>query len=202
MGKILISEEEKRRILGMHVDKGYSSLMNEQGVKPTPPAPVDKVQRATEINNEYFRSNPVGQKLAKNPAFVDFINKNNINIQQANLQVQANNSQAIMQRDGKNYLVNFLSFDGNIPSDIVEKYQTAYKSVSSKINELNSNPQIKENLCFDVTLMKENPKGNQQFCRTYWKDFNDFVKNTDYERLNSLRQMQDFLVAAPKWKVA
>ena len=53
-----------------------------------------------------------------------------------------------------------------------------------------------------ITLMKENPKGNQQFCRTYWKDFNDFVKNTDYERLNSLRQMQDFLVAAPKWKVA
>jgi len=202
MGKILISEEEKRRILGMHVDKGYSSLMNEQGVKPTPPAPVDKVQRATEINNEYFRSNPVGQKLAKNPAFVDFINKNNINIQQANLQVEANNSQAIMQRNGKNYLVNFLSFDGNIPSDISQKYQGAYKSVSSKINELNSNPQIKENLCFDVTLMKENPKGNQQFCRTYWKDFNDFVKNTDYERLNSLRQMQDFLVAAPKWKVA
>ena len=202
MGRILISEEEKRRILGMHVDKGYSSLMNEQGVKPTPPAPVDKVQRATEINNEYFRSNPVGQKLAKNPAFVDFINKNNINIQQANLQVEANNSQAIMQRNGKNYLVNFLSFDGNIPSDISQKYQGAYKSVSSKINELNSNPQIKENLCFDVTLMKDNPKGNQQFCRTYWKDFNDFVKNTDYERLNSLRQMQDFLVAAPKWKVA
>jgi len=202
MGKILISEEEKRRILGMHVDKGYSSLMNEQGVKPTPPAPVDKVQRATEINNEYFRSNPVGQKLAKNPAFVDFINKNNINIQQANLQVQANNSQAIMQKDGKNYLVNFLYFDGNIPSDIVEKYQTAYKSVKDKITELDGNPQIKKNLCFDVTLMKGNPSGNKQFCSTYWKDFDDFVKSTGYEGFTSLKLMQDFLTAVPKWKVA
>ena len=202
MKKFLISEEEKQRILGMHVEKGYTSIVNEQGVKPTPPAPVNKTQRATEVNNEYFKSNPVGQKLAKNPAFVDFINKNNINIQQSNLQVVPNNAQATMERGGKTYLVNFLYFDGNIPSDISQKYQGAYKSVSSKINELNSNPQIKENLCFDVTLMKENPKGNQQFCRTYWKDFNDFVKNTDYERLNSLRQMQDFLVAAPKWKVA
>jgi hypothetical protein len=202
MKKFLISEEEKRRILGMHVDKGYSSLMNEQGVKPTPPAPVDKVQRATEINNEYFRSNPVGQKLAKNPAFVDFINKNNINIQQANLQVEANNSQAIMQRNGKNYLVNFLSFDGNIPSDIVEKYQTAYKSVSSKINELDSNPQIKKNLCFDVPLMKGNPNGNKQFCKPYWDDFNAFVKSSGYEGFTSLKLMQDFLTAAPKWKVA
>ena len=202
MKKFLISEEEKQRILGMHVEKGYTSIVNEQGVQPTPPAPVNKTQRATEVNNEYFKSNPVGQKLAKNPAFVDFINKNNINIQQSNLQVVPNNAQATMERGGKTYLVNFLYFDGNIPSDISQKYQGAYKSVSSKINELNSNPQIKENLCFDVTLMKENPKGNQQFCRTYWKDFNDFVKNTDYERLNSLRQMQDFLVAAPKWKVA
>lgn len=33
MGRILISEEEKQRILGMHVEKGYSSLVSEQGLK-------------------------------------------------------------------------------------------------------------------------------------------------------------------------
>jgi hypothetical protein len=30
MGRILISEEEKQRILGMHVNKGYNSFINEQ----------------------------------------------------------------------------------------------------------------------------------------------------------------------------
>lgn len=203
MGKILISEEEKRRILGMHVDKGYSSLMSEQGVKPTPPAPVDKTQKAIEMNNQYFTTNPTGQVMAKNQAFVKFINDNKINIQASNLQLAANKSQATMTGpDGKLILVNFATFPGTIPSDIIEKYQAAYNSVRNKVNELDSNPQIKQNQCFDITLMKRNPKGNQQFCRTYWKDFDTFVQSNDYENLTSLRQMKQFLDSAPKWKTA
>ncbi len=100
MGRILISEDEKKRILGMHVDKGYTSIVNEQGVKPTPPAPVKKTVTVADANNSYLQFDPVGQILAKNPAFVKFINDNKINLKAAKLQLAANNSQATMVTAG------------------------------------------------------------------------------------------------------
>jgi hypothetical protein len=202
MGKILISEEEKQRILGMHVENGYNSTINEQ-VKPTPPAPVDKVAKAKEINTQYFTNDPVGKILGSNAAFVKFIQDNNINIKQANLKLAANNAQATMTgKDGNPILVNFKTFDGNLPADVDQQYTTAYNQVRNKVNELMSNPEIKRNLCFDTTLMSRNDKGNQVGCRTVWSDFDTFVKSTNYELLNSLRQMKNFLDSSPKWKVA
>jgi len=202
MGRILISEEEKKRILGMHVEKGYGSKISEQ-VAPTPPAPVDKVAKSKELNNQYFTMDPTGKALAVNPAFVKFIQDNNINIKQSNLQLAANKSQATMTgKDGKPILVNFSTFDGNLPADVTEKYTAAYNQVKNKVNELMSNPEIKRNLCFDTTLMRRNDKGNQVGCRTAWSDFDTFVKSTNYEQLNSLRQMKNFFDSAPRWKVA
>jgi len=203
MKRILISEDEKQRILGMHVDKGYTSVINEQGVKPTPPAPVGKLKKGTEINTEYFTNDPTGKALAVNPAFVKFIQDNNINIRGAKLQLQPNKRQAIMKgSNGTTILVNFAYFDGNIPADVVEKYTTAYNQVKDKVNQLASDPQNKQNLCFDVTTMRKNDKGNQVGCKTAWKDFDTFVASTNYESLNSLRQMKSFLDFAPKWKTA
>jgi hypothetical protein len=203
MKRILISEDEKQRILGMHVDKGYTSIINEQGVKPTPPAPVGKLKKGTEINTEYFTNDPTGKALAVNPAFVKFIQDNNINIGGAKLQLQPNKRQAIMKgSNGTTIFVNFAYFDGNIPADVVEKYTTAYNQVKDKVNQLASDPQNKQNLCFDVTLMRKNDKGNQVGCKTAWKDFDTFVASTNYESLNSLRQMKSFLDFAPKWKTA
>ena len=202
MGRILISEDEKKRILGMHVDKGYTSIVSEQGVKPTPPAPVKKTVTVADANNSYLQFDPVGQILAKNPAFVKFINDNKINLKASKLQLVANNSQATMVgKDGKPILVNFMYFDGNIPSDVDTQYATAYKTVNTKINELASNPQIKQNNCFDVSLLRANKDGNATFCKSYWNEFNTLVKSTNYEGLNSLRQMKNFLDNAPKFTV-
>ena len=203
MKRILISEDEKQRILGMHVDKGYTSVINEQTTPPAPPAPVGKLKKGTEINTEYFTNDPTGKALAVNPAFVKFIQDNNINIRQANLQLQPNKRQATMKgSDGKTILVNFAYFDGNIPADVVEQYTTAYNQVKDKVNQLASNPQNKQNLCFDVTTMRKNDKGNRAGCSAAWKDFDTFVASTNYESLNSLRQMKSFLDFAPKFKTA
>lgn len=200
MKRILISEDEKQRILGMHVDKGYTSVINEQ---PTPPAPISQPKKGTELNTQYFTMDPTGKVLSVNPAFVKFIQDNNINIKQANLQLQPNNSQAIIKGgDGKTILVNFSTFDGNIPADVTQQYTTALNQVRDKVNQLNSDPQNKQNLCFDVTLMRKNDKGNQVGCKTAWNDFDTFVKSTNYESLNSLRQMKNFLDFAPRWKTA
>jgi hypothetical protein len=203
MKRMLISEDEKQRILGMHVDKGYTSVINEQGVKPTPPAPVGKVKKGTEANTEYFTKDPTGKALAVNPAFVKFIQDNNINIRQSNLQLLPEKRQAIMKgSDGKTILVNFTYFDGNIPADVVEQYTTAFNQVKGKVNQLASDPQNKKNLCFDVRTMRKNDKGSQTGCNTAWKDFDTFVASTNYESLNSLLQMKSFLDFAPKWKTA
>ena len=201
MKKILISEDEKQRILRMHVDKGYTSIINEQDLTPKPPAPVDKVARAKEINNRYFTTDPTGKALSVNPVFVKFIQDNNINIKKANLQlVSANNLQATMTgKDGKPILVNFSIFDGNIPADVIQQYTTALNQVRDKVNQLSSDPQNKQNLCFNVTLLSKNNKGNQVGCKTAWKDFDAFVKLTNYELLNSSRQLKKFLDSAPKW---
>jgi len=186
----------------MHVDKGYSSIINEQDLTPKPPAPVDKVARAKEANNRYFITDPTGKALSVNPVFVKFIQDNNINIKQANLKlISGNNLQATMTgKDGKPFIVNFSIFDGNIPADVNQQYTTALNQVRDKINQLNSDPQNKQNLCFDVTKMRINDKGNQVGCRTAWKDFDTFVKLTNYELLNSSRQMKKFLDLSPKWK--
>jgi hypothetical protein len=202
MKKILISEDEKQRILRMHVDKGYTSIINEQGVTPTPPAPVGKISRAKEINNQYFTTDPTGKALSVNPVFVKFIEDNNINIKRANLQlVSGNNLQATMTgQDGKPILVNFAIFDGNIPADVNQQWTTAANQVRDKVNQLNSDPQNKQNLCFDVVKMRRNDKGNQVGCKTAWREFQDFVKSTNYELLGASRQMKKFLESAPKWK--
>lgn len=201
MKRILISEDEKQRILRMHVDKGYTSIINEQDLTPKPPAPVDKVARAKEINNRYFTTDPTGKALSVNPMFVKFIQDNNINIKQANLKlVSANNLQATMTgKDGKPILVNFSIFDGNIPADVIQQYTTALNQVRDKVNQLSSDPQNKQNLCFNVALMNKNNKGNQVGCKTAWKDFDVFVKLTNYESLSSSRQMKKFLDSSPKW---
>ena len=50
MGRILISEEEKQRILGMHVEKGYSSLVSEQSpVKTNEPIKPKRITTVTEV---------------------------------------------------------------------------------------------------------------------------------------------------------
>ena len=202
MGRILISEDEKKRILGMHVDNGYTSIVSEQGVTPTPPAPVKKTVTVADANNSYLQFDPVGQILTKNPAFVKFINDNKINLKAAKLQLADNKRQATMVgKDGKPILVNFMYFDGNIPADVDTQYATAYKTVSAKINELASNEQIKKNNCFDVSLLSTNKNGNDNFCKSYWNEFNTLVKSTNYEGLNSLHQMKKFLDNAPKFTV-
>jgi hypothetical protein len=55
MGRILISEEEKQRILGMHVENGYSSFINEQQQPKTttfnPPSDTPNSKYLGVINN-------------------------------------------------------------------------------------------------------------------------------------------------------
>jgi hypothetical protein len=202
MKKILISEDEKHSILRMHVDKGYTSVINEQVVTPNPNTPVSDISRTKEINNQYFTKDPIGKALSVNPAFVKFIEDNNINIKKANLQlVSGNNLQATMTgQDGKPILVNFATFDGNIPADINQQWTTAFNQVRDKVNQLNSDPKNKQNLCFDVAKMRINYKGNQVGCKSAWKEFRDFVKSTNYELLSASHQMKKFLDSAPKWK--
>lgn len=51
MGRILISEEEKRRILGMHVNNGYGSFINEQSETPKSPG---NNQPAASLDSAYL----------------------------------------------------------------------------------------------------------------------------------------------------
>lgn len=56
MGRILISEEEKRHILGMHIDKGYNSIVNEQAAAST-------TQQGTTATNT-TQNSPIDVNLA------------------------------------------------------------------------------------------------------------------------------------------
>ena len=76
MKKMLISEDEKSRILNLHQNLGYKTSLNEQSV---PQQPQPNVQKPTEALGNYFTYDPIGKKIASiSPTFAKWSTNNKI----------------------------------------------------------------------------------------------------------------------------
>ena len=201
MARILISEEEKKRILGMHVDKGYGSFINEQGTAGTPNTTIPKPQEALV---PYFQTDPVGSKIAKlQPAFAKWVQTNKINPYIAKFRLGNNdNTVYAVGTDGKNYFLDLRGFTGVIPTDAPQKYLAAWEQVKNKTLELNNEalPNYRgtaaQNKCFDMKVFRPSNVSNPN-CSTVEAKWNKFAQEVNLDNLSRLDQYFDFMKVAP-----
>ena len=104
MKKMLISEDEKSRILNLHQNLGYKTSLNEQ-VSPQQPQP--NAQKPTESLGQYFTTNPIGIKIASiSPTFAKWSFDNKISPNKARYQLEPVKSDlTAVGTDGKTYII-------------------------------------------------------------------------------------------------
>jgi len=204
MKKMLISEDEKSRILNLHQNLGYKTSLNEQSV---PQQPQPNVQKPTEALGNYFTYDPIGKKIASiSPTFAKWSNSNKIQPIQAKYQVEPNNTQlTAVGTDGKEYIINlnyFESSKGNIPQDSQEKLNAASEAIKQKVAELNIG-QVAASKCFVLNMVppqkNTNPSGpsNNQ-CTAAYSDYDEVVNSTNFNYYKSMNDILKFASVAPK----
>jgi len=206
MKKMLISEDEKSRILNLHQNLGYKTSLNEQSV---PQQPQPNVQKPVEGLGNYFTSDPIGKKIASiSPTFAKWSNSNKIQPIQAKYQVEPNNTQlTAVGTDGKEYIINlnyFESSKGNIPQDSQEKLNAASEAIKQKVAELNIG-QVAASKCFVLNTFPPQKNINQggganQSCVAAYRDYDEVVKSTNLNYYNAMNQISKFASVAPKFQ--
>ena len=203
MKKMLISEDEKSRILNLHQNLGYKTSLNEQ-VSPQQPQP--NAQKPTESRTTYFLDDPIGKQIASiSPSFVKWATTNNINPYAAKFNVESNNIQlTAVGTDGQTYIMSLPAFElskGNIPQDTNEKMRAANKVVREKIKELNVKGAgtLK---CFNFdNLRKNNVTGDSlTACKQYFIEFDAVVNSTNFNYYRVMDVISKFASVAPKFQ--
>jgi hypothetical protein len=203
MKKMLISEDEKSRILNLHQNLGYKTSLNEQ-VSPQQPQP--NAQKPTEPLGNYFTSDPIGKKIASiSPAFAKWSNDNKIQTSRAKYQLEPVKSDlTAVGTDGKTYIISLYYFNqtkGNIPQDSEEKLNAAREAIKQKVAELNIG-QVANSKCFvldyEYGYKPSNPSNNQ--CTTAYSDYKQVVKSTNFDYYMAMNQISKFASVAPKFQ--
>ena len=204
MKRMLISEDEKSRILNLHQNLGYKTSLNEQ-VAPQQPQP--NVQKPTESLGNYFTSDPIGKKIASiSPTFAKWSFNNKIAPNKSRYELLPNNTQlTAVGTDGKEYIINLNYFEaskGNIPQDSQEKLNAASEAIKQKVAELNIG-QVAASKCFVLNMVpprkNTNPSGpsNNQ-CTAAYSDYDEVVNSTNFNYYKSMNDILKFASVAPK----
>ena len=211
MKKMLISEDEKSRILNLHQNLGYKTSLNEQSVpQSVPQKPQPNVQKPTESLDSYFTIDPTGKKIASiSPIFVKWSINNKIQESRAKYQVNPNNryESTAVGTDGKTYKLNLMAFElskGNIPQDSEEKLKAASSAIRQKVVELNTG-QVAYAKCFNLNSYPPKKNNNSSSssnsqCTTAYNDYDIFKKSTDYDYYYATNEILNFLSVAPKFQ--
>jgi hypothetical protein len=201
MKRMLISEDEKSRILNLHQNLGYKTSLNEQSV---PQQPQPNVQKPTEALGNYFTYDPIGKKIASiSPTFAKWSTNNKISPNKSRYQVEPNNTQlTAVGTDGKKYIINLNYFDGNIPQDSQEKLNAAREAIKQKVAELNIG-QVAASKCFVLNTLPPQKNINQggganQSCVAAYRDYDEVVKSTNFKYYDAMNQISKFASVAPK----
>lgn len=196
MKKFIISEEEKSRILGMHVNSGYKTEINEQ----SEPQQGTSVSRVVELNNKFVEQDPKGKILGQNPKFVQLANNNNINLRA--LTILANKSQVEWTGpDNKYYSFNFLQYDGEDYTGAKEKYNKARNTVFAYWQEVKANPKIKQCVNPKMAKLSDVAKTDSVCVANKVSDkFNKIVNDTKYRLYKYLSSISDFVEKGPRLK--
>jgi hypothetical protein len=201
MKKMLISEDEKSRILNLHQNLGYKTSLNEQSV---PQQPQPNVQKPTESGTTYFLDDPIGKKIASiSPSFVKWTTTNNIQPYAAKFNVLPNEYQlTAVGTDGQTYTISLNYFNvskGTIPQDANEKMRAANNVVREKIKELNVKGAgtLK---CFDFDNLSKNKNSDRAACKQYFIEFDAVVKSTDFNYYKEMNVISKFASVAPKFQ--
>jgi hypothetical protein len=206
MKRMLISEDEKSRILNLHQNLGYKTSLNEQ-VAPQQPQP--NVQKPTESLGNYFTSDPIGKKIASiSPTFAKWSFNNKIEPNKSRYELLPNNTKlTAVGTDGKEYIINLNYFEaskGNIPQDSQEKLNAAREAIKQKVAELNIG-QVAASKCFVLNMVppqkNTNPSGpsNNQ-CTTAYRDYDEVVKSTNFDYYRVMNDISKFASVAPKFQ--
>ena len=203
MKKMLISEDEKSRILNLHQNLGYKTSLNEQSV---PQPSQANVQKPSETLGYYFTNDPIGKKIASiSPAFAKWSTDNKIVPQRAKYQLEPNNIQlTAIGTDGQTYFINLPAFElsnGNIPQDSKEKIVAAREAIKQKILELDANG-AKQLRCFNLAnLSKNEVTGRPNLnCSTYYEEYDKVVKSSNLDYYDKMNQISKFASVAPRFQ--
>lgn len=203
MKRILISEEEKSRILNLHQNLGYTTSLNEQNV---PQQPQANVQKPNEALSQYFLSDPMGKKIASiSPIFAKLASDNKIQPYKAKFELQPNNTQiTAVGTDGKEYIINFnyIPSNGIIPQGSEEKLDAATEVIKQKVTELNIG-QVKSSNCFILNTLPPSKNINQSgtpntYCKAAYDDYDKVVASTGFNNHSRMNEISKFLSVAPK----
>ena len=204
MKKMLISEDEKSRILNLHQNLGYKTSLNEQG---TPQQPQPNVQKPTETLGNYFTYDPIGKKIASiSPSFAKWSTSNNIDPKAAKYQVEPNNIQlSAVGANGQEYSLYLNQFEaskGNIPQDTYQKMVDARNVLRTKIKELDARGAgtLK---CFNLDMVRKNDIKNGdtlRACKQYFNEYDTLANSTDLNYWEKMNQFLQFASVAPKYK--
>jgi hypothetical protein len=206
MKRMLISEDEKSRILNLHQNLGYKTSLNEQSV---PQQPQPNVQKPVERVSPYFQSDPIGVKIyKKNPAFAKWVTDSKIQPGQAKFNFYNENTLVAIGTDGKQYYLNLNNFDN--PQSFVgatQKSTQIRQKLIAKINELNpkmgpyGSSTIEKVGCFDVKSGRINQdNSSNQECTIAVKEFKQYKNELGADRIEDLSNFESFASAAPKFQ--
>jgi hypothetical protein len=206
MKRMLISEDEKSRILNLHQNLGYKTSLNEQ-VAPQQPQP--NVQKPTESLGNYFTSDPIGKKIASiSPTFAKWSFNNKIEPNKSRYELLPNNTKlTAVGTDGKEYIINLNYFEaskGNILQDSQEKLNAAREAIKQKVAELNIG-QVAASKCFVLNMVlpqkNKNPSGpSNNDCTTAYRDYDEVVKSTNFDYYRVMNDISKFASVAPKFQ--
>jgi hypothetical protein len=177
MKRMLISEDEKSRILNLHQNLGYKTSLNEQSV---PQQPQPNVQKPTEALGNYFTYDPIGKKIASiSPTFAKWSTDNKIAPNKSGYQVLPNNTQLTQ-----------------------EKLNAAREAIKQKVAELNIG-EVATSKCFVLNMYppqkNTNPSGpSNNRCTTAYRDYDEVVKSTNFKYYDAMNQISKFASVAPK----
>jgi hypothetical protein len=208
MKKMLISEDEKSRILNLHQNLGYKTSLNEQ-VSPQQPQP--NVQKPVESVNPYFENDPIGIKIKqKNPAFAKWITNNKIQTSRAKFDFHNDSTLIATGTNGRQYYLNLNYFNDNTPQSFVGANKKAVEirqKLIAKINELNpktgpyGSATIEKIGCFDVkTGMVNQNNSNNRECSIAVPEFNKYRNELGADSIGNLSQFESFASVAPKFQ--
>lgn len=201
MRKFIISEEERTKILSMHVESGYKTEINEQGEQPQQ---TGNVSKGAELNNMFVKQDTTGKILGKNPKFVQLANNNNINLRALKISEIGNNTTVQwVGPDNKYHYFDFARYNGENYTGAEEKEKGAFAKISEYWKQVNANPQLKQ--CVDPRAVKlSDVATTDQRCKSskVADNFNKIVNDTNYKTYQYLSSIADFVKNAPKFKTA
>lgn len=207
MKKMLISEDEKSRILNLHQNLGYKTSLNEQ-VSPQQPQP--NVQKPTEAVGNYFISDPIGVKInQKNPAFAKWITNSKIQPYRCKFNFANDRELIATGTDGKQYNLNLNYFNDNTPQSFVGANKNAVQirqKLIAKIKELNpkinsdGSGTIEKTGCFDVKTGSVNQSNSNRGCDIAVKEFNQYKNELGADSIGELATFESFASVAPKFQ--